>query len=130
MRLECAEVFLVNLGVGREDDHLVTGMLEEVHDKIATMLAVKPSKRCIDDERELPAGGERETPEERDRKDLFLPGREKIFWDRMTVRFKERDVILIIDQDIPDIVVLPDQAGETGKDIIAELVDLLLLKFL
>ena len=45
----------------------------------------------------------------------------------MTVRFEEGNVVFVIDQDVADIIIFPDQAVETGKDIVTQLGDLLLL---
>ena len=63
VRLQNSEEFLVNLCICGKDDHLFSGMLEEIHNKISTMIAIEPAERSINDKRELPAGSERKPPE-------------------------------------------------------------------
>ena len=55
--LEDTEVFLVDLSISREYDHLVAGMLEEIHNKVSPVFAVQPAKGGIDDKGKLPARG-------------------------------------------------------------------------
>ena len=90
-RESCLETRLVDLGVGRQDDHLVAGVRKIPLDQMPAMDAVQASHGRVDDRRQRPRRRLGQAPQDRDRENLLLALRQPLLGDRLPSGVEQAD---------------------------------------